>query len=275
MENVDIQDTGGSEATSIETPAATPEAQSAADTTTQPQAAPKYVPFAQGKEKFKIHDRELEWDWDTTKRYAQKGYAGMQALERAAQTEKAAKDAYNQLLKAAESDPEGLLEVLNPKYKRKQAQAAAGVSPTQTQGGAHETDQDPRDLKIQELEQKYQSINEVLESQKIAEERKAIATELDEAVKQFPVLDDPIYREHVKAQYRRHLQNGIDVSIEDVAFHVAQQLEERKIQSTKAQKASLDEKRRSAPVTPAGAGSSAGDGKPMTREEVMRLAGRV
>lgn len=285
MEHVDIQESVGSgEATQDEAHAATEvenvdttEAQSTEATPTQPQAAPKYVPFAAGKEKFKVQDRELEWDWDTTKRYAQKGYAGMQALEQAAKVEKSAKDAYAKLLKAAQDDPEGLLEVLNPNYRRK-AQVAAGAQklPTKTEGAeATESAPDPRDLKLQELEQKYASLNELLEAQKIDEERKAVAAEIDSAIKQFPVLDDPIYREHVKAQYRRHLQNGIDVTIEDVAFHVAQQLEEKKAQAAQAQKAKLEEKRKSSPVTPAGAGSSGSEGKPMTREDVMRLAGKI
>lgn len=268
METVDIPDTSGSADTSIETQPGTPEAQSSPGTQTQPQAAPKYVPFAQGKEKFKVAGQEHEWDWDTTKRYAQLGRSGQQAMERAAAVEKSAKDAYNKLLKAAESDPEGLLEVLNPNYKRRQA-PQAGESPTQDPAAAREQGPDPRDLRIQKLEEHF-------ENQEVEKERTAIASELDAAVKQFPILDDPIYRDHVKAQYRRHLQNGIeDISIEDVAFHVAQQLEERKVQAEKAKVERLKEKSRTAPVGSQGASSAGGSGKGMTRADVLKLAGRV
>lgn len=59
------------------------------------QEAQQYVPFATGREKFKINGQEEEWDWDTTKRYAQLGKAGYSNLETAAKMRKEAERVQN------------------------------------------------------------------------------------------------------------------------------------------------------------------------------------
>ena len=59
--------------------------QSATDSTTQ---ETEYKPFATGKEKFKVYGKEEEWDWNTTKKYAQLGKSAYQKLEEAAKIQK-------------------------------------------------------------------------------------------------------------------------------------------------------------------------------------------
>lgn len=281
MNEVDIQAPaeGSADISDTETQLDTPEAPSSTPAETQSQTEPEkpYTPFSSGKEKFKVGGQEFEWDWETTRKYAQLGRSGQVAMERAAQTEKKAKDAYQKLLKAAQEDPVGLLRVLNPTFdasqltKSQQRQAAGEAA-----RGAAEADQiDPRDQKIKELEQRYQSVAEVIEKQEIENERKVIESELEEAIKKYPVLNNKIFRAHVKTQYRQALANGLeDLSIDDVAFHVAQEIQDMKAAEEKAKIEKAKENRRRAPVsTPTGGTGEKKSG--MTLEEVKKLAGRA
>lgn len=206
-------------------------------------------------------------------RYAQMGQSGHLAMQQANAIQKKAQESYRQLLKHAQDDPHGLLEVLNPKYRRPSA-AQAGASPTEA-GSQQEQGTDPRDQIIQKLEQKYESLSEHLENQKIEDDRKAIATEMDSAIKLFPNLDSKHLREYVKAEYRRNLQAGLeDTTIEDVAFHVSQELKEEEVKRVQKKKAELDRIRKNAPVGAIPAAQKTG-GKVMSREDVMRLAGKI
>lgn len=279
MEQVDIQ--SGDVSTDIsatETQADTPEALHETPDTTQSQVQPgkeeqakPYSPFAAGKEKFKVNGQEREWDWETTKKYAQLGYAGQAALEKAHETEKKARKLYSDIMQHAQTDPEGLIRILNPKFQGFSSARAPSAQPGQSQ----DQEQDPRDAKIQELEQRYQSVEQILEQQEIQKERQAIQSELDAACKSYPELDNEINREYVKAQYKKILQKGIDgITIEDVAFHAAQKIKEQQAVKVKEQVTRLQENKKKAPVGSAPAGS-AGSAKPMTREDVMRLAGKI
>lgn len=197
------------------------------------------TPFAQGKEKFKINGEEHEWDWETTKRYAQLGRNGQLAMERAAQVEAKSKTAYQQILKAAQTDPEGLLEILNPNYKR----SNSGSPRAETE------DQDPRDARIRQLEEQVSKFSGHLEGQEVEQARKEIDSELDDSAKKFPTLKDEVYREYVKNQYKRYLNQGItDISIEDIAFEVHQKYLEQQKAKNAERKASLDLKRKNSPA---------------------------
>lgn len=292
METVDIQapelseDTGtDSQAPQADTAQATPPIQ---DTNTTQLESPDEsddasletknrppAPFANGKEKFKVNGQEFEWDWETTKRYAQLGRSGQLALERAAQTEKNAKRAYAELVQQAKADPEGLIRIFNPTWQP--SNRAAQSMPPQGYGQGEQAesaqDFDPKEAMIRELEQKLSSVESRLEKQDLDQERKVIETELENAVKAFPVLDNEIHREYVKAQYARHLKNGLDnITIEDVAFHVSQQVQEMKEKEMKARKARLDDNRRRAPVSsvPGDVGKEA---QPSSFDDVRRIAG--
>lgn len=226
------------------------------------------TPFAQGKEKFKINGEELEWDWETTKRYAQLGRSGQIAMERAAQVEQKAKTAYQQILKAAQNDPEGLLEVLNPNYKRQSTAAQRDESVAQ----------DPRDAKIRYLEEQVQKFSGHLESQEVEQARKEIDSELEAASKKFPSISGKVYQEYVKAQYRKYLNQGIsDISIEDIAFSVHQENLEEQRKREGQKKASLDQKRKMAPAHSVGGSIGSSDRREGETglEYAMRLAGRT
>lgn len=229
-----------------------------------------YKPFGKGKEKFKVNGQELEWDWETTKRYAQIGRSGQMALERAATTEKKARQFYDQLVSQAAKDPDGLIEILTGrKVSRAQAQHDADPS----------SQQDPRDSKISQLEERLAKFEQGTEQAAIEKERLAIQSELDAASKKYPEIDDEITRDYVKAQYAKMLRNAKDpddVTMDDVAFHVAQMIKDNRAKKTQDTKKRLDETRRRSPVSSSGipAGGEGGH-KPMTLEDVKKLAGRM
>jgi len=141
------------------------------DEATEAPKAPS--PFAGGKEKFKVNGQEKEWDWNTTKKYAQLGYAGQQALEKAHATETKAKQSmqnlYAQINQLAVSDPEGLIRMFNPKYQGTSSRQMAAQGAQTEQGQATEQGYDPRDQKIQELEQRTQSFEQMIEKQAVEE----------------------------------------------------------------------------------------------------------
>lgn len=228
-------------------------------------------PFKNGKEKFVINGKEREWDWKTTRKYAQLGLAGQQALERAATIEQKAKSTYSRIVELAETDPEGLLRTLNPKFKGLSSRAAQPAKGGQGQG--EEQDQDPSAARIAELEERLRTSEDRFEQMDIDAERKAIEGEIDAAAKEYPEIQDKIVRQYVKAQYKSQLQKGLtNVTLEDVAFHVAQEIREKRTQEAKDKQARLKTNRDKAPVN---AVPGAGGDKPMSREDVYKLAGRI
>lgn len=236
--------------------------QSANDVTPEP-----YRPFSSGKEKVKVNGKEEEWDFDTFKKYAQIGKAGYKALEESAAIKKKAADSYKQLMELAHRDPIGLLRTLNPNFEPQ----SFGLR-NATQGQEFETE-DPRDGKIRELEAKLNSVLERDEKAAIHSERLAIESELEAAAKKYPVLADEVYREYVKAQYHKALANDMDVTIDDVAFHVAEKLKDSQKRKLSEQQRRLEERRKNAPISTVPSGQGSGQ-RQMTREEVRKLAGR-
>lgn len=267
--NNDVTDTSASESEIQET--SSPVTAQADDQQVEESQPEVFVPFKSGKEKFKVNGAEVEWDWDTTKRYAQIGNAGYKAMEKAKALEKKQADTYQQLMDLATRDPEGLIRIFNPQWNgsAKQAQQIQAGQP-QDQSEAN----DPRDHKIRELEQRYQSVAEKLEAQEIAKERSMIESEIQSAVKQFPILGDEMHQEFLKFQYAKALKQGLDVTMEDVAFHVAQKLEATRQAKNQQIKQRIEEKRKKAPVVGTAAPEGTGK-KTMSLEDVKRLAGRI
>lgn len=232
---------------------------------TQATETEKTVPFAAGKEKFKVNGQEVEWDWDTAKRYAQMGYASHQKWEQAASVEKKAKETFSQMVHAAQTDPVGLIKLLNPGFTGFDNATQKGAD------GETQTEANPLEHKLTALERKLAQYEEGLERQAVAEERKLIEGELEAAVKSYPVLNNKIFKDYVKSQYANALRKGMDVSLDDVAFHVANEVKMQRAEEEKSKMTRIEENRKKAPV--GSVPGAAGTAKPMTREDVMRLAG--
>lgn len=251
-ENEDIATDTGNESTPTVEDTEDSEDSDSVGNSSEIQKEPVANPFATGKEKFKVNGEEHEWDWDTTKRYAQLGRSGQLAMERAAQTEEKAKTAYQKLMKAAQDDPEGLIRVLNPNYQGSRSKTSA----QQDAGDVDGNTEDPRDRRIAQLEKDVAKFSGHFESQEVNQARQEIDAELDASAKQFPIMTNDVYRQYVKSEYRRYLESGItDISIEDIAFSVQQKAKEEKLANDTKRKASLDIKRKNS-TSPSISGSS-------------------
>lgn len=277
-----VQDTSQSGAPSGDTQEAPGSEGSPAQTSSPGKAAP-YVPFSNGgKEKFKVSGQEHEWDWETTKRYAQIGRSGHQAMERAAAVEKKARETYGGLIQNAKTDPEGLIRILRnePNWTPKGSKATpeSGARTTEDGGEGGEGQDDPRDAQIQDLRARLERFEQKAEQADVETERAAIDKEMDAARKAYPELDDEITMEYVRGQYRRALMshdgNGDPLTVDDVAFHVAQQIKEKRAQKNREKTSVVDANREKAPLggAPRGGKGSAGD-KPMNFNDVRKLAG--
>lgn len=230
---------------------------------TQETETEKVVPFASGKEKFVIDGQEHEWTWEETKKYASLGKAGYERMKEAAAVKKQVADNYKKLVSLARTNPQGLIEILTGQKAQpgKQPQAD-GERQSEERGYDH------RDAEIQELKQR-------IEARELAEERKAIDAELSTAVSKYPELDNDIYRDYIKSQYAKALKQGADdVTIEDVAFIVSQQLKEKQAQQLRTKQQKIKERRDRAPVS-VPAGHKAEKPKEMDLDAVKRLAGRM
>lgn len=232
------------------------------DTTTQPTETQAAIPFATGKEKFKVDGEEHEWTWEETRKYAQLGKMGYKRSQEAAALKKQVADNYKKLTQLATTNPQGLIEILTG---RKQSAATDGQADEMRQSEARGTDH--RDAEIQELKSR-------IEARELAEERKAIENELSDSVSKYPELNSEIYREYVKSQYTKALRRGEDVAIEDIAFMVSQSIKEQQAKSLREKQQKIKERRDRAPSTvPPGFKSEKSDD--MDLEAVKRLAGRM
>lgn len=257
--------------TSTDAPDTSTEIQGLPNDTIQ-SAEPEFKPFANGKEKFKVNGAEEEWDWDTTKRYAQIGKSGYSALEKAAATEKKAQETLRKLQDAASKDPEGLIQILtgNANWRAQMQQAAK--SEQANNPGASTADLENRIR--QQMQAEYGPLKDKLEAMEVEKERQLVNQELDTAVKKFPELDTPIHRDLVKQYYARALKNGLtDIDLEDVAFHVSQELKQYSQAQQKKVVEKLEDNKRRAPVVTRSGGKDADAA--MTIDDVKRLAGRM
>ncbi len=268
MDQVDT--TGSVEATVTQEAGSEPQQAEA-----QQEAAQTYTPFAQGREKFVVNGQEEEWDWDTTKRYAQIGKAGYSNLETAAKMRKeaervqsSARQVYSQLMEYAKRDPEGLIKILNPNFAGSNQSAGQEF---QDRGLGQEFD--PRDQKIASLEERLQKWEQDREAQLDREERKAMESEFSQVKEKFPRFKHPASYAYLRDQYKKAIINNLDLSVDDVAQMVDDKLSQYDAQSTQAKVQRYEKNRERSPVS----GVSAGIGKKgeMTLEDVKRLAGRV
>lgn len=244
--------------------------QTATDALAKADASNPYQPFKTGKERFKVNGQEEEWDWETTRKHAQLGKTAYLKMQEAAELKKKSEQAYKQLLELAQKDPEGLIKALNPNYTGSLTQQASALRQNQDV-----TEQDPRDLELRKTQDEVSRLSSILEEQQIEAERKAINAELDQAQAKYPVLKgDKFAINYIKSEYRKALQTGIDVTIDDVAFHVSQELQEIRNQRTQQTQKRLEEKRKQAPVNVVSAASESAS-KPMSLEDVKKLAGRT
>lgn len=240
----------------------------AADTdTTEEQTAeteePK--PFQNGKEVLKINGQEIEADWGTVKKYAQIGAAGLQAMQKAKQIEKSATETYRELVRHAHKNPEAVIEILTgKKWSRSDAaQSKDGATNTEAQGHY-----DPRDERIAQLEAK-------IEQREIVQEQQAFQQEFNEAITKYPNLDDEIVQEYLKSQYKAALKNGLDVTVEDVAFVVSQKIAQKKSMQAKQRQKVIEQKKKTAPVSVRSATPKSKSDDSYDIEDVLKLAGRA
>lgn len=229
----------------------------------------KYQPFATGKEKFKIDGNDEELDWEATKKYASLGKTAYKRMQEAAEIRNQSQKAYKELLELAQKDPDGLIRALNPNYAPQLQRSPQGA-----QQRDQVTDKDPRDLELHEVKQEMQQMKSLLEKQEIEQERKLIDQELTEASEKYPALKNNRFnRDFIKQEYRKALQAGMNVTIDDVAFYVSQELQADKNQKTQETKQRLEQKRKQAPVNVVTAGSESAS-KGMSLDDVKKLAGR-
>lgn len=227
------------------------------------------LPFSNGgKEKFKVNGQEFEWDWEETRKYAQLGKAGQVAMQRASDVEKKARTFYGQLIEAAKTSPEDLIRSLtgDPNWR---------FHPTKSGQSLDQQDQDidPREAKIQELEQRLSRFEKSDEQKAIDSERAAIAQEIAEVETKYPVLKGNKFAiTHIKSEYKKALMNGSDLSIDDVAFYVAQELKESQQKQVQEKQKRIEQKRKNAPVS-AAPGTPGGERKEMSIDDVKRIAG--
>lgn len=191
----------------------------------------KYQPFQTGKEKFKVDGREYEWDFQTAQKWAQLGYAGRRAMQEKAELQKQHQNFYNQLVKAADTDMDGLYEVLTGR-KRGTTQASQHTHNTSTED-PNAQGADPRYEEIQRAmktqAEQLAELREEKEARLVEQESKAIENEFSEVEKKFPQIAGNKYLKHyIKAQYAAELRAGNhEATIEDVAFFVTQEMSEQ------------------------------------------------
>ena len=234
-----------------------------------------YQPFSSGKEKFTIDGEDLDLDWTEAKKYVSLGKTAYKRMQEAAELKNQTQKAYKELLELANKDPDGLIRALNPNYNP-QLQ-----SPTRTSMGTSQrdnvTDVDPRDLELRTVKEELSSLKTSLERQEIEAELKVIEKELTEASEKYGVLKGNMFaKEYVKQEYRKALQTpGMEhVTIDDVAFHVAQEMKSMQSAADKAKRESIEQKRKQAPVSVVSAGVESPQ-KAMSLDEVKKLAGRM
>jgi hypothetical protein len=252
--------------------AAAPDTQPAQETQapSEPaQTTEAYVPFSAGKEKFKINGQEEEWDWETTKRYAQLGKAGQRAMQEKAESERKQKDFFSKLVQGLESDPAATYEALTgkkPSFSVQRAEQAAA--------GQEQDSHNPLELRLRQTEERLQNLLQQQESVAVDQERQLVEKELSDASAKFPEINTPWLKSYVKQQYKALLQQGVyDMSIDDVAFMVAEDVKKQNAEKQKTLVQQVDKNKERAVVSaPRGTGQESK--KPMSLDDVKRLAGR-
>lgn len=244
------------------------ETQEPIDQSPAPETETQAQPANEAEQKLysiKVNGEEMQLSEPELIKYAQLGKAGQRAMEKAAMTEKKQREMYSQLVKAAETDVFALYEVLTGKKHPNAMQ--------QHQAMQGQSDVDPKDLKLREYEEKLNRIEQRIEAEEIEKERQAVETELSDAVSKYPELDSPYLKHFVKSEYKKALVNGLDLSLDDVAFYVAQDVKKSSQDKQRAIAGKMEDNKKRAPVIAPPPGAKVE--KPMSLEDVKRLAGRI
>lgn len=253
-------DTGSQEQVTDETQSNDEQVDSSQETATQEQLR---------KWKLKVYGEEKEYTEPEVLKLAQLGGAGQKAMEKAALLEKKQREFYGWLRSALEKDPMQVAEVITGrKFSR-------GTQGEQSQDFNQE-EIDPRERQLAETRERLQSLEAKLESQEIEKERQAIESELTSAVSKYKELDNPFMKSYVKNEYRKVLKAGIeDLSIDDVAFYVAQEFKNQQSAKTKSVQQKFQEKQNRSPINTRPAGSTGGGDSQSGIEYARKLAGRT
>ncbi len=237
----------------------------------------KFVsPFDEaGKARFKVDGQEIEADWDTIQREYQLTKKSRMMMDEAVGVRRKAEEALKNLYAAAKNDPEGVIRTLNPNWSPSQVrQAAAEVQSGEGSGQQGNMDMNAMAKQLREqLMQEFSPIKEKLEQYELERERQALNTEMSDVTEKFPVFKGRVEKQFLMSQYRAALEGETGLSLEEVAFIANRELEDERRTQQESKQQRQQELREKSPVITRQAGGE-GKGKPMSIEDVKRLAGR-
>lgn len=229
-----------------------------------------YSPFANGKEKFSIDGEDVEMDWEEAKKSIQLAKASYKRFEEANGIQKSAKESYQKMMELARTNPEGLLRVLNPNWQ-------SGTPSAQAQGTQQEqrnTEQaQPWQNELEKLRGENDEFKQKFESLELERERSALNTEFQAVESKYPIFKDKLANNYLKTEYRKALRSGMDVSLDDVAFYVNQDIQASKTAQVQSTQQRIEQKRTQAPVSSRPADSAGKKTAPESFEEVRRRLG--
>lgn len=204
------------------------------------------TPFKDGKETFVIDGQEVEMTWDEAKKSIQLASASYKRFEDAKKIEKQAQTVLEQLRQKARENPEGLIRIFNPNWQGGTFQAQA-QDPTESQ--RHEGQDNPWQQRYEELDQRYKQLEQRFEQQDIQAEQAKLRQEFSEVESNYPIFKDEATMAYLKSEYAKALRNGMDISLEDVAFTLSQKLERSRAEKLQSQQQRKEHNRNRAPVS--------------------------
>lgn len=276
-ENVSTTDTSASPETQPDTETQDLSTQDDIDSPDKDLQQKTLKPFENGKEIIKVRGKDVEVDWETTKRLASLGMAGRRAMQEKAQTEQKFKAFMGQLKSAAEKDPYELAEILTGKRLQRPHQNTQTT--TQEENNQNE---DPRYAQLmQRLEQQDQQIRELSgdrENRLVQQELAAIEKEYSDVEKQFPELKgDRFKKQYIKDLYAKEIRNGNEyTTLEDIAFEVVMELRDEEKMRQKEVKAREQAKRaKTVLTTQQGSNGKSAEKKFKTFDDVRKEFGII
>lgn len=208
------------------------------------QAQEVYTPFKEGKEKFSIDGEEVEMTWDEVKKSVQLAKASYKRFEEANGIKQSATKFQEQMLHLAKTNPEGLIRVLNPNWQR--GTPAQGT----TQDAQRTTDQEqPWQSEIERLASQNEELAQKLEAIELEKERVALRQEFETVKTQYPIFKDKLALNYLQTEYRKALKSGKDLSLDDVAFYINQDLQKSKTAQVQSQQQKIQQRKAVAPVS--------------------------
>ena len=215
------------------------------------QAQEVYSPFQGGKEKFSIDGEDVEMTWDEAKKSIQLSKASYKRFEEANGIKQSATRFQEQILQLARTNPEGLVRVLNPNWQGGNPQ---GTTETQR----NEDEQQPWQGEFQRLSSQNQEMAQKLEAIELDKERSVLKQEFADVQTKYPVFKEKLANNYLQTEYRKALKSGQELSLDDVAFYIDQDLRKSKTAEIQTRQKNLDQKRAISPVSSLPSG---GEGK--------------